>query len=282
MLPPDLGSAMFGLAACALHPSKVTFRSPTPIAGHPEAAVLDDADGRRRPVPDRATTGFDLDRPRRHPARGRPARLPRHPGHGPDPVRAGQPRPRTQRARRTSPTCASRSPTASRRCSSCARWARGSSSTATTWTFEGVEQLHGATLSSFNDHRVLMALAVAGSTATGVTELSYPHAYRISYPEFLDHMNALGVPAAVSRRRRVPSGGLRPRHDPRRPGHGTPASGPGERAVVEVGADGRGPRADLGVALKTRRRPGRGGAARRSACSRASRSPSSCPTGSSS
>jgi 3-phosphoshikimate 1-carboxyvinyltransferase len=39
---------------------------------------------------------------------------------------------------------------------------------------------------------------VAGSTATGVTELSYPHAYRISYPEFLDHLNALGVPAAVS------------------------------------------------------------------------------------
>jgi cyclohexanecarboxylate-CoA ligase len=63
--------------------------------------------------------------------------------------------------------------------------------------FEGVSQLHGAVLSSFNDHRVLMALAVAGSTATGVTELSFPHAYRISYPEFLDHMNALGIPAAV-------------------------------------------------------------------------------------
>ena len=59
-------------------------------------------------------------------------------------------------------------------------------------TFEGVQRLHGATLSSFNDHRVLMALTVAGSIATGVTELSYPHAYRISYPEFLDHMNALG------------------------------------------------------------------------------------------
>ena len=39
-----------------------------------------------------------------------------------------------------------------------------------------------------------MALAVAGSTATGVTELSYPHAYRISYPEFVEHMNAIGIP----------------------------------------------------------------------------------------
>src|SRR5437763_12373782 len=64
--------------------------------------------------------------------------------------------------------------------------------------FEGVSKLRGATLSSFNDHRVLMALAVAGASAEGVTELSFPHAYRISYPEFLDHMNALGVPAAVS------------------------------------------------------------------------------------
>ena len=45
-----------------------------------------------------------------------------------------------------------------------------------------------------------MALAVAGSTATGVTELSYPHAYRISYPEFIDHMNAMGIPAAVTPR----------------------------------------------------------------------------------
>ena len=43
-----------------------------------------------------------------------------------------------------------------------------------------------------------MALAVAGSIATGVTELSYPHAYRISYPEFLEHMNLLGIPAGIS------------------------------------------------------------------------------------
>jgi 3-phosphoshikimate 1-carboxyvinyltransferase len=45
-----------------------------------------------------------------------------------------------------------------------------------------------------------MALAVAGSTATGLTELSFPHAYQISYPEFLDHMNSLGIPAAVTPR----------------------------------------------------------------------------------
>ena len=75
-------------------------------------------------------------------------------------------------------------------------------------TFQGVDRLRGANLSSFNDHRVLMALTVAASIATGVTELSYPHAYRISYPEFLDHMNALGIPAAVSVG--VPALGLEP------------------------------------------------------------------------
>jgi cyclohexanecarboxylate-CoA ligase len=66
--------------------------------------------------------------------------------------------------------------------------------------FQGVDRLHGAELSSYNDHRILMALTVAGSTASGMTEISFPHAYRISYPEFVDHMNALGIPAAVTPR----------------------------------------------------------------------------------
>ena len=64
--------------------------------------------------------------------------------------------------------------------------------------FEGVERLHGAELSSYNDHRVLMALAVAGSAASGVTELSYPHAYKISYAEFCEQINTIGIPIAVS------------------------------------------------------------------------------------
>ncbi len=47
LLPPDIGSAAFGLTACALHPSKVTFRSRVPIHGHPEASVLTELQGRR-------------------------------------------------------------------------------------------------------------------------------------------------------------------------------------------------------------------------------------------
>ena len=84
---------------------------------------------------------------------------------------------------------------------------------------------------------------MAGSTATGVTELSYPHAYRISYPEFLDHMNALGIPAAVSARGpRAGRGSMilddLDRHARERPG---------ERAVVEVRADGSVRELSLGV-----------------------------------
>ena len=54
VLPPDLGSAVFGLAACTLNPSKVTFHSSTPIAGHPGGLRVRLADGRGCPVPFRA------------------------------------------------------------------------------------------------------------------------------------------------------------------------------------------------------------------------------------
>jgi len=57
----------------------------------------------------------------------------------------------------------------------------------------GVDRLCGRELSSFNDHRVLMSLAIAATRANGPTHLTYPHAYRISYPEFLDAMNGIGA-----------------------------------------------------------------------------------------
>lgn len=57
----------------------------------------------------------------------------------------------------------------------------------------GVDHLEGRDLSSFNDHRVLMSLAIAGTRAQGYTLISYPNAYRISYPEFLQAMKDIGV-----------------------------------------------------------------------------------------
>ncbi len=63
----------------------------------------------------------------------------------------------------------------------------------------GQPVLQGAAVNTYNDHRVLMAYAIAGTVATGTTQLNYPWAYRISYPEFLDHLTGLHVPVAMSR-----------------------------------------------------------------------------------
>ncbi|MGA8098972.1 MAG: 3-phosphoshikimate 1-carboxyvinyltransferase [Candidatus Cybelea sp.] len=77
----------------------------------------------------------------------------------------------------------------------------------------GVSQLRGAHLSSFNDHRILMSLAVAASRAEGQSTLTYPHAYRISYPRFLEAMRSIGVPMSISD---GPSNGRRPSTKPDR------------------------------------------------------------------
>ncbi|GGK86508.1 hypothetical protein GCM10009769_00620 [Curtobacterium luteum] len=61
----------------------------------------------------------------------------------------------------------------------------------------GPGALHGSPMSSFNDHRVLMSLAVAASKAQGTSSLTYPRAYRISYPTFLEAMNAVGLDMSV-------------------------------------------------------------------------------------
>jgi cyclohexanecarboxylate-CoA ligase len=197
-LPPDIGSAMFGLAACTLHPSKVTFRSPTAMSGHPEASVLDSLMAAGVPfriAPDMRSISMDHDGA---PPEGGPLDC----RDIPDMVPILSVLASRARGRSALGHVAHVRLKESDRVASMLQLRKMGARIefdGNDMTFEGVERLHGATLSSFNDHRVLMALAVAGSIASGVTELSYPHAYRISYPEFLDHMNALGIPAAVSR-----------------------------------------------------------------------------------
>src|ERR1700755_1883362 len=62
----------------------------------------------------------------------------------------------------------------------------------------GIEgNLTGSPLSSFNDHRVHMALTVAASRARGESSLTYPNAFRISYPGFLDDMRAIGLDLGI-------------------------------------------------------------------------------------
>jgi cyclohexanecarboxylate-CoA ligase len=204
VLPPDIGSAMFGLAACTLHPSKVTFHSPTVIEGHPEASVLDSLMAAGVPfriAADKRSISMDHDGT---PPEGGPLDC----RDIPDMVPILSVLASRARGRSALGHVAHVRLKESDRVASMLQLRRMGARIefdGNDMTFEGVGRLRGATLSSFNDHRVLMSLAVAGSIATGVTELSYPHAYRISYPEFLDHMNALGVPAGVSGR--VPSVG---------------------------------------------------------------------------
>jgi cyclohexanecarboxylate-CoA ligase len=199
VLPPDIGSAAFGLAACALHPSKVTFRSLVPIHGHPEASVLEELQGVGVPMQfadDGLSISIDHD--------GTPPVAGRLDCRDlPDMVPILSTLASRARGRTVLSHVAHVRLKESDRVASMLQLRKMGARVefdGNDMEFEGVDRLHGVELSSFNDHRVLMALTVAGSTADGVTELSYPHAYRISYPEFLDHMNAIGIPAAVTPR----------------------------------------------------------------------------------
>jgi cyclohexanecarboxylate-CoA ligase len=202
LLPPDIGSAAFGLAACALHPSKVTFTARTPIHGHPEARVLTELQSVGVPMKI-AKDGYSItiEHDGTPPVAGRLDCR-----DIPDMV----PILSTLAARARGRTVLSHVSHArlkeSDRVMSMLQLRKMGAHVefdGNDMEFEGVTKLHGTQLSSFNDHRVLMALAVAGSTADGMTELSFPHAYRISYPEFIDDMKSLGIPIGVARE--VPS-----------------------------------------------------------------------------
>jgi 3-phosphoshikimate 1-carboxyvinyltransferase len=199
VLPPDIGSAAFGLAACALHPSQVVFRSRVPIHGHPQASVLQELQGVGVPMRfSEDGMSITIEHDGTPPIAGRldcrdiPDMIP---------ILA------TLAARARGRTVLSHVSHArlkeSDRVLSMLQLRKMGAQVefdGNDLEFEGVAELQGANLSSFNDHRVLMALAIAGSVATGVTELSFPHAYRISYPEFVDHMNTIGIPMSVAQR----------------------------------------------------------------------------------
>ena len=59
------------------------------------------------------------------------------------------------------------------------------------WTITGGRRLHGARVSSFGDHRVAMALAVAALQADGTTEIEGAECVDISYPGFWEDLEAL-------------------------------------------------------------------------------------------
>jgi 3-phosphoshikimate 1-carboxyvinyltransferase len=59
------------------------------------------------------------------------------------------------------------------------------------WTIRGPRRLEGARVQSHGDHRVAMALAVAGLLAGGWTEIEGAECVTISYPDFFDQLESL-------------------------------------------------------------------------------------------
>jgi 3-phosphoshikimate 1-carboxyvinyltransferase len=59
------------------------------------------------------------------------------------------------------------------------------------WVINGPRRLEGARVDSAGDHRVAMALAVAGLIADGKTEIKGAECVGISYPDFFDHLEYL-------------------------------------------------------------------------------------------
>jgi len=63
----------------------------------------------------------------------------------------------------------------------------------------GGDKLHGATVSTEGDHRILMAAALAALVSTSGTRIEDDESYKISYPGFLRDMHQLGCRLEVRR-----------------------------------------------------------------------------------
>ncbi|MEU6229211.1 3-phosphoshikimate 1-carboxyvinyltransferase [Streptomyces sp. NPDC047042] len=199
-LPPDIGSAAFGIATAALHPSDVLLRGITSLDGgpadHPEFHLLDIARAMGVPLDKDQTPGgvrirqnapslkaVEVD------CRDVPDMLPILAtlatfAHG-ESVFHNIAHTRLKESDRAAAMLQLNSMGGELKL------------TEDTLTVRGVRNLAGARLSSYNDHRVLMSLAVASSRVRGHSTLTYPNAFRISYPGFLDAMNTIGVPMTV-------------------------------------------------------------------------------------
>ena len=57
--------------------------------------------------------------------------------------------------------------------------------------------LHGAEVSSFGDHRIAMALAVAGLAAEGETVIDRAEAPSVTYPDFIRDFQNIGADFTV-------------------------------------------------------------------------------------
>ena len=200
-LPPDIGSAAFGLAATALHPSDVVFRGLQKLPGespdHPEGAFMEIVRDMGLPMAYDADAGavrvkhdgLEL-RGVRVDCRDIPDMLPILATLGTfakgETILENIRHVRLKESDRVAAMLQLN------------RMGGRLELQEDRLVVHGVAKLLGTRLSSFNDHRILMSLAVAASRAQGLSSLTYPHAYRISYPRFFEAMRAIGVPMSIS------------------------------------------------------------------------------------
>ncbi|HVS99445.1 MAG TPA: 3-phosphoshikimate 1-carboxyvinyltransferase [Solirubrobacterales bacterium] len=200
-LPPDIGSLAFGLAATSIHPSDVFFKGVAEIDGakvdHPEAHFLDVVAEMGLPMElDRAAGGV---RVRHDGVRLRGVEIDCRPMPDMLPVLStmGQ---FAEGETRFSNVAHVRLKESDRVVSMLQlnRMGGDVEERGDELVVRGIAgDLTGSPLSSFNDHRVHMSLTVAASRARGESSLTYPNAYRISYPGFLDDMQAIGLQLSI-------------------------------------------------------------------------------------
>ncbi len=200
-LPPDIGSLAFGLAATSIHPADVFFRGVAEIDGakvdHPEAHFLDVVTEMGLPMElDREAGGV---RVRHDGVRLRGVEIDCRPMPDMLPILStmGQ---FADGETRFSNVAHVRLKESDRVVSMLQlnRMGGDVEEQGDELLVRGIEgNLSGSPLSSFNDHRVHMALTVAASRARGESSLTYPNAYRISYPGFIDDMAAIGFDLSI-------------------------------------------------------------------------------------
>jgi 3-phosphoshikimate 1-carboxyvinyltransferase len=62
---------------------------------------------------------------------------------------------------------------------------------------EGCRQLKGAELNGYNDHRIVMALTIAGMMADGETVISTAESAAVTYPSFIEDFKRLGADITI-------------------------------------------------------------------------------------
>ncbi|HEV3357413.1 MAG TPA: hypothetical protein VG247_11515 [Pseudonocardiaceae bacterium] len=198
VIPPDPGAAAFGLAAAALHPADVLFDGLTEYVDHPESDLLRILADLGVPIGTDQQTGFV--RVRHQGIRLASVRVDCRTVPGLLPVLAMLAALAEGTSRFDNVTHVG--------VAEPDRLAAISQLNAMGAQLEwhgrhlrchGVPRLVAATLSSFNDHRALMSLAVAGTVAAGTTTLTFPNAHRVSYPGFLADMCGIGLDMSLAR-----------------------------------------------------------------------------------